>query len=172
MRNNYLPYNPVFESLSEQIKKHESGRIYEAEMKADKVEDYAKRIFSTLTSNVQHFFLSIPDDVKAKVFPLFIQAATTPLPAQTKLGDIIKTAQELWNKAKAEASASKNKDLYAGVFDKVNRGFEQVAKAYEALQAEAGDFVNDPAITASVIEQINSFNDKFIKDWKAKTSQV
>jgi len=172
MRNNYLPYNPVFESLSEQAKKHQYVRLNEATMSADKVEDYAKRIFSTLASNVQHFFLTIPDDVKAKVFPLFIQAATTPLPPQTRLGDVIKTAEELWSKAKTEAAASKNKELYASVFDKVSKGFEQIARAYEALQAESGDFTNDPAITASVIEQINAFNAKFIEDWKSKTSQI
>ena len=172
MRKNYLPYNPVFESLNDQVKKHKYIGIYEANMQADKVEDYTKRIFATLTSNVQSFFLSLPDDVKAKVFPLFIQAATTPLPPQTKLSDVIKAAQELWNKAKAEAALSKNKDLYAGVFDKVSRAFEQIAKAYEGLQSEAGDFVDNPAITASVIDQINNVNASFIQQWKAKTSQV
>jgi hypothetical protein len=172
MRNNYLPYNPVFESLSDQVKKHQYGKIYEANISADKVEDYAGRIFSILVSNVQHFFLSMPDDVKAKVFPLFIQAATTPLPPQTRLGDIIKASQELWNKAKTEALASQNKNLYSSFVEKVTKGFEQIGKSYEALQAEAGEFVNDPAITASIIDQLNSFNAKFIEDWKSKTSQV
>jgi len=171
MRNNYLPYNPVFESLSDQVKRHKYSKIYESGIDAEKVEDYAKRIFSVLSSNFLHFFLSIPDDMKEKVFPDFIKAVSTPFPTGTKLDAVIKACQELWAKAKNEALASKNKELYAPFVEKVSKGIESVGKAYEALQKEAGELMTDAAITASVLQQINDFNAMFIKDWKEKTSK-
>jgi hypothetical protein len=177
MRNSYLPYNPVFESLSLQASKYTSSprfSIYERtddKLNAEETQKYAITIISdTLYPNVTEFALAAPiGDMYDVILPLLSEKSDT-LSKNAKLEDLVTSMYEIWEKCYKLASSHKRKDIIMPYYDKVNEGINHVMKAWAVLKDSAQELERPELINLvnSKMEENTKVLKKSIADVKAR----
>jgi hypothetical protein len=163
MRNSYLPYNPVFESLTDQANKfivNHEFTIYEKEstgISAEEVQEYAVKIIGILRDNVFKF-------VQTTHYPN-LRDATMP--------DLLEKAPTLSKNSSLDDLVSAKVEIMP-FYDKVTSGIQEVNKAWEVLKKNSGDKIKDPALLASINKDMETSTNIFldsIKKAKEKLDQ-
>jgi hypothetical protein len=172
MRNLNLPYNPVFESLSDQAKKYTREPqfiIYEQQgdgMAADKVQEYALLIIETLQNNVFKFIQSAPfQDLRDATMPALIEKAQT-LKKNASLQDLVESLYDSWKKCYQSASSHKRKDMIIPFYNKINEGIDSVMKAWATLKEKAGDKLSGEELLNLVNSKMSDNMDSFLSEIK------
>ena len=181
MRNSYLPYKPVFESLTEQANKFIADHkfiIYEQKVEgisAEDLQEYTVKIIGELRNNIFKFVQCAPyPDLRDATMPDLLEKAPT-LTKNSSTDDLVSALNNLWKNAYKKASAHTNKDIIMPFYDKVNSGIDEVNKAWEVLKKNAGDDkIKNPALLASINSDMEVSTNAFIKaiqDAKEKLDQ-
>lgn len=182
MRNSYLPYNPVFESLSSQAKKYTKEPqfvIYEQQasgMEADKVQEYALLVIQQLQNNVFKFVQSAPfTDLRDATMPALIEKAQK-IKKNASIQDLIQSLYDTWEKCFQSASSHKQSKMIMPFYSKVNEGIDQIMKAWSALKKEAGEKINSEEllnlVNTKMSENMDSFLDEIKKAKETLDSEV
>jgi hypothetical protein len=179
MRNSYLPYNPVFESLTDQANKfivNHEFTIYEKEstsISAEDVQEYAVNIIGTLRDNVFKFVQTTHyPDLRDATMPDLLEKTPT-LSKNSSLDDLVSALNDMWKKSYEKASAHPNKDMIMPFYDKVSSGISEVNKAWEILKKNAGDDkIKNPALLASINSNMEVSNNAFIKAIQAAKEKL
>jgi hypothetical protein len=162
MRNQYLPYNPVFESLYSQANKYSNPGIYEQtgkELSLDKVEKYAKDIITGMVSKVLYFAIQSPTSISGEIKKM-LGEEVPKLSENASLQDLVNATENIWKKCYAEAQKSKQKDLIMPYYDKVSEGIESLKKSWEGLKNLAGE---SGIQNNDILEATNSLVSELIK---------
>jgi len=166
MRNSYLDYNPVFESLSQQAKKYAGIHINEdvLQYEGEKSQKYLKLLIDSISGRIITFTASIPDKaLRNSLLGIVAEGyKTLSTSAPANIDALLASITELFNKAYTEVAASSAKDKLVPIYDKVKEGMELLMKAYENLKKKYPAEMSNPIsldnakkyLTAS----INSFN--------------
>jgi|688.fasta_scaffold416929_2 hypothetical protein len=173
MRNSYLPYNPVFESLTDQANKfivNHEFIVYEKEstsISAEDVQEYAVNIIGTLRDNVFKFIQTTHyPDLRDATMPDLLEKAPT-LSKNSSLDDLVSALNDMWKKSYEKASAHSNKDMIMPFYDKVSSGISEVNKAWEILKKNAGDDkIKDPALLESINKAMETSTNIFLETIK------
>jgi hypothetical protein len=172
MRNSYLPYNPVFESLTDQANKfivNHEFTIYEKEstgISAEEVQEYAVKIIGILRDNVFKFVQTAHyPDLRDATMPDLLEKAPT-LAKNSSVDDLFSALNTLWTNSYQKASAHANKDIIMPFYDKVNSGISEVNKAWEVLKKNSGDKIKDPALLASINKDMETSINDFLESVK------
>ena len=172
MRKSYLPYNPVFESLSSQAKKYTREPqfvIYEQQaggMEADKVQEYALLVIQQLQNNVFKFVQSAPfTDLRDATMPALIEKAQK-IKNNASLQDLVESLYDSWEKCFQAASAHRKNDMIMPFYSKVNEGIDLIMKAWAALKKEAGDKLNSEELLKLVNSKMTANMDSFLSEIK------
>lgn len=173
--NNYLPNNPVFESLRESAKNFKPLKefnIYEegeagSGMDAKEVQEYYKAIQDALMTQFVKWSLSYP--FKATMLTM-AKNLKTELEKQGKsasLKDTIESFKTIWKSISTTAASDKDFKLISDVYDKANQGFMKLIQSYEALRKLGGAKLDDPALVKYsnelLIANIAQFNETLKK---------
>jgi len=148
MRNSYLGYNPVFESLSQQAKKYTNVHINEDVIKyeGEKSQKYLKRIIDKLCSNIVTFTTSIPEktlrDSLLGILDTGYKGLSTTPPAN--IDHLITSINGLFDEAYTQIAASGSKEKLIPIYDKVKEGMELLIKAYENLKKKYPSEISNP----------------------------
>jgi hypothetical protein len=148
MRNSYLEYNPVFESLSQQAKKYSGFYINEDTIKyeGEKSQKYLKLLIESINSKIITFTASIPQkDLRNSVLSIIGEgyknlSASTP----ANIDALLTSMDELFDKAYVEVAASSSKDKLVPIYDKVKEGMKILMKAYENLKKKYPSEMSNP----------------------------
>jgi hypothetical protein len=175
MRNSYLPYNPVFESLSLQASKYTSSprfSIYEAEenkLDAEETQKYVITVvLDNLLANVKAFSLSAPfASMSKEILPLLSEKSDT-LSKNASIEDLVTSIYEIWEKCYALASAHKRKDMIMPYYNKVNTGMNSLMEAWKALKEAAGNQLSRPEL----LELVNSKMEENMKTFKEELAKI
>lgn len=177
MRNSYLPYNPVFESLSLQANKYVSSprfSIYEAEAEENKLDAEETQkyvitvIIDNLLANVKVFSLASPFESMSKEILPFLSEKSDTLSKNASIKDLVTSIYAIWEKCYALASAHKRKDMIMPYYNKVNAGMNSLMEAWKALQDAAGDQLSRPEL----LELVNSKMAENMKTFKEKIAEI
>ena len=123
MRNPYLEYNPVFESLSQQARKYTNVYINEDALKyeGEKSQKYLKLLIDSISNRIITFTASIPEKgLRNSVLAIVDQGyKTLSTSAPSNLDALIASMVDLFDKAYVEIAASSDKDKLVPIYDKV-----------------------------------------------------
>jgi hypothetical protein len=154
--NNYLPNNPVFESLRESARNYKplnEFNIYEegaagSGIDAKEVQEYYKMIQDLLVTQVCNFSILFPF---ATTRVTMLNNLKTLLEKQGKsatIKDIVESIKKAWESINATAATDKDFNLVSNVYSKATEGFNKVIISYEALKKLAGSKLEDQALVA------------------------
>jgi hypothetical protein len=166
MRNQYLGYNPVFESLSQQARKYTNVHINEDAIayEGEKSQKYLKLIIDNISSRIITFTASIPEKkLRDSVLAIIDQGyKTLSTSAPANLDALIASMRGLFDEAYTEVGGSSSKDKLVPIYDKVKEGMELLMKAYENLKKKYPSEMSQPASLTNCIgylkSSITSFN--------------
>ena len=148
MRNSYLGYNPVFESLSQQARKYTNVHVNEDTIKyeGEKSQKYLKLLIDSISGRIITFTASIPQkDLRNSVLGIIDQGyKTLSTSAPANIDALISSMMDLFDKAYVEVSASSVKDKLVPIYDKVKEGMELLMKAYENLKKKYPSEMSNP----------------------------
>jgi hypothetical protein len=180
MRNSYLPYNPVFESLTDQANKfmvNHEFTIYEKEstgISAEEVQEYAVKIIGILRDNVFKFVQTTHyPNLRDATMPDLLEKAPT-LSKNSSLDDLVSALIDIWTNSYKKALDHVGKVEIMPFYDKVTSGIQEVNKAWEVLKKNSGDKIKDPALLASINKDMETSTNIFldsIKKAKEKLDQ-
>lgn len=174
MRNSYLPYNPVFESLSSQANKYTSSPRFSIYEQTDNKLDAADTqqyviavVMDNIFNNVTKFALSAPfSDMYKEILPLLNEKSDL-LTRNASIQDLVTSLFEIWDKCFQIASNHKRKDMILPYYKKVNEGMEMLMKAWTALKDSAGDQLTRPElltlVNTKMTESMTSFKEQLAK---------
>lgn len=166
MRNPYLGYNPVFESLSQQARKYTNVHINEdtAKYEGEKSQKYLKLLIDSISGRIITFTASIPDkDLRNSVLGIIAEGyKTLSTAAPENIDVLLSSMMDLFDKAYVEIAASSAKDKLVPIYDKVKEGMELLMNAYENLKKKYPSEMSNPVSLQNCIgylkSSINSFN--------------
>ena len=148
MRNSYLEYNPVFESLVQQARKYTGTHINEDAIayEGEKSQKYLKLLIDTINSKIIKFTTSIPQkDLRDIILGATAEGYKTLLTATPVSIDALLTSMnDLLEKAYVQVAASSYKDKLAPIYDKVKEGMGLLIKAYENLKKKYPAEMSNP----------------------------
>jgi hypothetical protein len=148
MRNSYLGYNPVFESLTQQAKKYTNVYINEDVIKyeGEKSQKYLKLLIDTISSKIITFTTSIPQkDLRNSILGIMDQGYKTLLTAApANIDALIASMVDLFDKAYVQIAASSDKAKLVPIYDKVKEGMELLMKAYENMKKKYPAEMSNP----------------------------
>ena len=161
MRNPYLGYNPVFESLLQQANKYTNVHINEdaIEYEGKKSQEYLKLIIDNISSRIITFTASIPektlrDAVLAKIDQGY-KTLSTGTPAN--IDALIASMRGLFDQAYTEIGGSAaSKDKLVPIYDKAKEGMELLMKAYENLKKKYPSEMSQPVSLQNCIGYLKS----------------
>jgi hypothetical protein len=160
MRNSYLGYNPVFESLSQQAKKYTNVHINEdvLQYEGEKSQKYLKLLIDNISSRIITFTASIPQkDLRDSVLGIIAEGyKTLSTTAPANIDGLLASMGELFNKAYVEVAASSAKDKLVPIYDKVKEGMELLMKAYENLKKKYPAEMSNPVSLQNCVKYLNA----------------
>ena len=148
MRNSYLEYNPVFESLSQKAKKYTGIHINEDALayEGEKSQKYLKLLIDSINGRIITFTTSIPEkslrDLVLGIMDQGYKTLSTSAPAN--IDALIASMADLFDKAYIQIAASSDKGKLVPIYDKVKEGMELLLKAYENLKKKYPTEMSNP----------------------------
>ena len=161
MRNPYLGYNPVFESLLQQANKYTNVHINEDAIayEGEKSQKYLKLIIDNISSRIITFTSSIPekalrDAVLAKIDQGYKTLSTT---APANIDALIASMMGLFDEAYTEIGGSAaSKDKLVPIYNKAKEGMGLLMKAYENLKKKYPSEMSQGASLTNCIGYLKS----------------
>ena len=165
MRNSYLGYNPVFESLSQQAKKYTGIHINEDALKyeGEKSQKYLQIIIGRINAAGVLLTTSIPDKKLRDSLLLILSEGYKALEAGTSanIDALIDSIKGIFDRAYTEIAASSFKDKLIPIYDKAKEGIELLMKAYENLKKKYPAEMNNPISLTNAKTYLKSSIDSF-----------
>ena len=159
--------NPVFESLTQQVRRFKpvpQFSIYEqadeaSDMTTKEVTKYFNDILILLEMNIVRFIQSIPQqDLKDEVMPTAMEGIMK-LGENASTTDLITALNDIWDKALGKIKGTKYKGDIGDIYDKAGEGIAKVLAAHKTLKEKSGGKINDP----KVLESANNTMKNIIK---------
>jgi hypothetical protein len=152
--NNYLPNNPVFESLRESARNfkplnefniHEQGEVGSG-IDAKEVQEYYKMIQDQIVTQVSNWALLFPFRATMLTIVKNLKPELDKQGKSATLKDTVDSFKLMWKSIGTTAATDKDFQLISNVYDKANEGFNKLILAYEALRKLGGAKLDDPAL--------------------------
>lgn len=152
--NNYLPNNPVFESLREKARNFKplnEFNIYEegesgSGMDAKEVQEYYKLIQDNAITQICNFALLFPFQKTRLVILTNLKSELEKQGKSASLKDTIESFKKMWESINTTAATDKDFKLISDVYSKATQGFNKLIQAYEALRKLGGAKLDDAAL--------------------------
>lgn len=169
--NNYLPNNPVFESLREKARNYKplnEFNIYEegqagSDMDAKEVQEYYKLIQDTVVTQICNFALLFPFKPTMLTIVKNLKGELEKQGKSASLKDTIDSFKKIWEAINTTAETDKDFGLISDVYAKATQGFNKLIQSYEALRKLGGAKLDDPALVKYsnelLIANVNQFNE-------------
>lgn len=176
MRNPYLEYNPVFESIAQQARKYKGAYINEDALayEGEKSQKYLKLLIDSMTSRITKFTVSIPDktirdSILQKIKEGYENLAKS---SPANLDEFLVSVNNLFNGAYEGVKASSLKEKLIPIFDKVKEGMDLLINSYENLKKKyPNEMTNSETLGNAkkfLTDSINSFTATLEELKKAK----
>jgi hypothetical protein len=160
MRNPYLEYNPVFESLSQQARKYSVVYINEDTIayEGEKSKTYLKKLIDTINSKIIKFTTSIPQkDLRNTVLGIIGEEyKKLENAAPANIDALLISMNDLFDKAYTAVAASSYKDKLVPIYDKVKEGIALLMEAYENLKKKYPAEMSNPKSLENAIKYLNA----------------
>ena len=165
MRNSYLGYNPVFESLSQQARKYTGVHINEDALayEGEKSQRYLEIIIGRITAASVLITTSIPKKDLRDSLLLILSEGYKKIETGTfaNIDALIDSLRGIFDRAYAEIAASSSKAELVPIYDKAKEGIELLMKAYENLKKKYPAEMSQPASLTNSKTYLKSSIDSF-----------
>jgi hypothetical protein len=181
--NNYLPNNPVFESLRESARNfkplnefniQEQGEVGSG-IDAKEVQEYYKMIQDQIVKQSMEWALKFPFRATMLAIVKKIKPELEKQGKSATLKDTIESFKLIWRSIGTTAATDKDFKLVSNVYDKADEGFNKLILAYEALRKLGGAKLDDPELVkysnTLLIDNVAQFN-ATIKSIEAELNTV
>lgn len=177
MRNTYLPYNPVFESLHQQASKYSTGsgfNIYEQSdpnLNAEEVQNHVDVILlggEGLLVNVMKFCMQAPLRRISKQTVKLLSDKLDSLKDNKSLSDLVSKLFKIWEECYNIAASDSAKPRIMSYYDKVNEGMDKLKNSLKTLEDSSKNQWN----TKELLDHVNGQIEKSIEAYRQQLVEI